>query len=82
MHHRTDLVVGHDAPRDEAGDLPDQHFAPVGDQSDGGLLVVETGLFRRSVTELASIVMSVANRSTRGVPVHMAIEHVHENRNP
>src|SRR5581483_1526725 len=75
-------AIGHDAPRDEAGDLAYQE--PVasagGLDADRRLLVLEARFLHRRVQEFPRIVVAIDDRSGDRVSVHVHVEHVHEYR--
>src|SRR2546430_3945115 len=63
--------VGHDATRDEPGDLPHQHRPPSRAQPDRGLLVVEARLVGRRLQELPAVVADPLDGARRGEAVHL-----------
>ena len=54
--------------------------AAAGLDADRRLLVLEARLLDRRVEELAGIVVHVAHRALNRIPVHVHVEHVHEDR--
>src|SRR5688500_14133184 len=73
-------TVVHDAPRDEAGDLPNEDATAARLDTDGHLLILEARLLRRSMEELSAVVVNVAHRAVDRIPVDVNVEHVHEDR--
>ena len=77
----ADAVVGDDPPGDEPRDLPDEHLAlrrrrarPTTARSS------RLAFSAAGVAELAGVVVPVRDRAVGRIPVHVAVEHVHEDR--
>ena len=77
---RIALAVGHDPSRDQPGDLPNENAALPRFDPDRHLLVLEARFLGGGVEELALVVLHVPHDAVHRIPVHVHVEHVHEDR--
>src|SRR5207302_1681144 len=82
LHSLVRLAVGHDASRDQPGDLAHQYPTTTGLDANRHLLVLETRLVGGGVEELSFVVMHVFHDTVDRIPVHVHVEDVHEDRQP
>ena len=81
-HSVAGVVVGHDAAGHQAGDLAHQHPPARGLESHRALLVLLARLLAGGVEEPSRMVPAVGHPAVRRIPVHVHVEHVHEDRDP